>query len=138
MSLHTSAYGRLGRDPKIITTSSGKPMTAASIACDLSSQRDPDATHWLPLLAFGAQAETLAKHQQGDMIAVTGRMQRKAWTDKDGAQRIDLQLVVDGITSSRSVRPGGRPKRRKEVRAARDDYAELARGNDDFNDAIGL
>ena len=113
-------------------------MTAASIACDLSSQRDPDATHWLPLLAFGAQAETLAKHQQGDMIAVTGRMQRKAWTDKDGAQRIDLQLVVDGITSSRSVRPGGRPKRRKEVRAARDDYAELARGNDDFNDAIGL
>ena len=113
MSLHTSAYGRLGRDPKIITTSSGKPMTAASIACDLSSQRDPDATHWLPLLAFGAQAETLAKHQQGDMIAVTGRMQRKAWTDKDGAQRIDLQLVVDGITSSRSVRPGGRPKRRK-------------------------
>lgn len=138
MSLHTSAYGRLGRDPKIITTSSGKPMTAASIACDLSSQRDPDATHWLPLLAFGAQAETLAKHQQGDMIAVTGRMQRKAWTDKDGAQRIDLQLVVDAITSSRSVRPGGRPKRREEARAARDDYAELARGNDDFNDAIGF
>jgi len=108
-------------------------MAAASIACDLSTQRDPDAIHWLPLLAFGQQAEALLKHGQGDMVAVSGRLQRNAWTDKEGAQHVDLQLIVDQVTSSRTVRPGGRPKRLDEPRAVRDDYRELARGADELN-----
>lgn len=54
-----TAYGRLGRAPKAITTQSGKAMASASIAVDLGTQRDPDATHWLPLLAFGQQAKPL-------------------------------------------------------------------------------
>ena len=95
MTMHASAYGRLGRDPKAISTASGKPMASASIACDLSSQRDPDATHWRPLLAFGQQAEALRRYRQGDMVAVSGRLQRSAWTDKEGAQHVDLQLIVD-------------------------------------------
>ena len=131
MTMHASAYGRLGKDPKAITTQSGKPMTSASIAVDLGTQRDPDATHWLPLLAFGQQADTLQKHQQGDMVAVTGRLQRNTWTDKEGTQHADLQLIVDQITSSRTVRPGGRPKAKP-----RDDYAELSRPAGDPDDRL--
>lgn len=126
MMMTATAYGRLGRDPKSIATQSGKPMASASIAVDLGTQRDPDATHWLPLLAFGQQAEALLKHQQGDMLAVMGRVQRNAWTDKDGAQRVELQLIADSITSARTTRPGSkRPKS-----PPRDDYRELARPAD--------
>lgn len=125
MTMQATAYGRLGRDPKAITTQSGKAMASASIAVDLGTQRDPDATHWLPLLAFGQQAESLLKHQQGDVVAVMGRMQRNTWTGKDGAQRVDLQLIVDTIASARTTRPGGRPKS-----PPRDDYRELARPAD--------
>lgn len=136
--MHASAYGRLGRDPKAISTASGKPMASASIACDLSSQRDPDATHWLPLLAFGQQAEALLKHAQGDMVAVSGRLQRNTWTDKEGVQHVDLQLIADQVTSSRTVRPGGRKAPSKRGAPVRDDYRELARGHDDLNDEIGF
>lgn len=121
MTMHATAYGRLGRDPKSIATQSGKPMASASLAVDLGTQRDPDATHWLPLLAFGQQADALLKHQQGDMLAVMGRMQRNTWTDKDGAQHVDLQLIVDTIASARTTRPAGSSKPK-----ARDDYRELA------------
>lgn len=113
-------------------------MAAASIAVDLSTQRDPEATHWLPLLAFGQQAEALLRHVQGDMLAVSGRLQRNTWTDKEGAQHVDLQMIVDQITSSRTVRPGGRPKTREATRAPLADYAELSRGADDFDDAIAF
>lgn len=128
MTMHATAYGRLGRDPKAINTQSGKPMASASIAVDLGTQRDPDATHWLPLLAFGQQAEALLRHQQGDMLAAMGRMQRNTWTDKDGAQHVDLQLVVDTITSARTARPGGKSKPK-----ARGDYRERAT---DLNDPL--
>jgi single-strand DNA-binding protein len=124
MTMHASAYGRLGRDPKPINTQSGKPMASASIAVDMSTQRDPDATHWLPLLAFGQQAEALLRHAQGDMLAVTGRLQRNTWTDKDGTHHIDLQLIADQITSSRTVRPGG--GRRKSNGGGRDAQREIA------------
>ncbi len=133
MTMHASAYGRLGKAPKAITTQSGKPMASASLAVNVSTARDPDATHWLPLLAFGSQAETLARHQQGDMLAVTGRLQRNTWTDKEGAERIDLQLIVDQITSSRTVRPGGKPKPKP-----RDDYRELSRPAGDPDDALSF
>ena len=121
MTMHATAYGRLGRDPKAITTQSGKPMASASLAVDLGTQRDPDATHWLPLIAFGQQADALLKHQQSDMLAVMGRMQRNIWTDKDGAQHVDLQLIVDTIASARTTRPSGKSKQK-----ARDHYRELA------------
>lgn len=144
MSIHASAYGRLGRDPRAITTASGKGMASASIACDVSSQRDQDGTHWLPLLAFGGQAETLLKHQQGDMIAATGRMQRNVWTDKEGVQHVDLQLIVDTITSARTVRPGAKRAKRtapaggKDGGSVRDDYRDLARPADHLDDEIGF
>lgn len=141
MSIHASAYGRLGRDPRAITTAAGKVMASASIACDVSSQRDPDGTHWLPLLAFGGQAEALLKHQQGDMIAAMGRMQRNVWTDKEGAQHVDLQLIVDSITSARTARPGAKrakPARGKGGASVRDDYRDLARSADDPDDEIGF
>jgi single-strand DNA-binding protein len=134
MTMHASAYGRLGKDPKAINTQSGKPMASASIAVNVSTARDSDATHWLPVLAFGGQAEALLKHQQGDMLALTGRLQRNTWTDKDGTQHTDLQLIVDQVTSSRTIRPGGKP--RAKPTEVRDDYRELSRPAGDPDDAL--
>ena len=110
-----TAYGKMHKDPRSINTSTGKPMSSASIAVDTSSKRDPEANYWLNLLAFGEQAEILLKHQAGDSIGVVGRMQRNKWKDREGIEHEGLQLVVDTLTSSRTIRPGGRKVKKQQV-----------------------
>ena len=110
MTAQLSAYGRLGQEPKSITTQSGKPMAVGSLAVTVPARGDEDATLWLGVVAFGSQAETLLSHAKGDMVSVTGRVQLNRWTDKDGNDREDLQVVADQITSTRTVRPGKRKR----------------------------
>lgn len=107
-----AAWGRLGQDPKAIDTSSGKPMTVASLAVDTSSG-DREDTLWLGIVAFSANADALAKHAKGDCVSVAGRLQRRVWTDRDGKERQDLQVVADTLISARTVRPGGGRKTRE-------------------------
>ena len=112
MSMQAAAYGRLGRDPRPIETQSGKPMTVASMAVDVSRNNDDDAKPlWLELIAFGKQADELSRHGKGDLVSVSGRLQSNQWTDGNGETRAQMQIVCDGIISARTVRPkGGRKK----------------------------
>lgn len=51
------------------------------------------------------------------MMAVSERLQRNAWTDKEGVQPVDLQLIVDQVMSGRTVRPRAVGRRRSGLRA---------------------
>jgi single-strand DNA-binding protein len=111
MTMQASAYGRLGGDPREIATSTGNPMVVCSLAVDVARGESSDAPPlWLNLIAFGRVAEALAKHNRGDLISVSGRVQINRWRDKSGAEREQFQLVVDTVISARTVRPGGRRK----------------------------
>jgi single-strand DNA-binding protein len=103
MTTQLAAWGRLGGDPKAIDTKSGKPMTVANLAADVGDE-EPE---WLGLVAFGNQAEALAKHGKGECISVAGRVQRRKWSDNAGAEHQQLQVVADSVISARTVRPGG-------------------------------
>jgi single-strand DNA-binding protein len=96
MSLHASAYGRLGQDPKTITTKAGKPMASASLACDVTPYgHDGDAVSvWVNVVAFGQVAEALQRHAKGDMLAVMGRLTKKAFVARDGTQRESWSLTA--------------------------------------------
>lgn len=59
-------------------------------------------------MAFGKVAETLARHKKGDLISASGRLKLNRWTDRDGGEHEQLQIVADAVVSARSVRPGGR------------------------------
>lgn len=106
MTMQTAAYGRLGADAKPIQTKTGKPMTAATLAVDIGEE---DAPLWLGVVAFGRQAELLARHKKGELLSVAGRIQRNRWT-QNGEEREQLQVVADSVIGSRTVRPGGRKK----------------------------
>ena len=107
MTAHISAYGRLGRDPESRETSNKKPMAFGALAVTAGE----DATIWLKLLAFGRAADALGKHKKGELIGVLGRLVLNQWTDRDGNDREDLQVIVDQLHSSRTVRPGGGKRR---------------------------
>lgn len=77
MTAQIAAYGRLVDDPQVKQTSKGTPMTLARMAVSLpcSQAQDGQATLWLSVIAFGKQADFLAKHQKGDVASVSGTMQ---------------------------------------------------------------
>ena len=77
MTALIAAYGRLVDDPQVKHTSKGTPMTLARMAVSLpcSQADDGTATMWLSVLAFGRQADALAKHHKGELLSVAGNMQ---------------------------------------------------------------
>lgn len=106
--MQVAAYGRMGQEPRSIPTRSGKTMVTTSIAVNIEDADAPPL--WLGVVAFGAVAELLLKHDKGDLISVSGRCQRNSWTTNTGEKREQLQIVADSIVSSRTVRPGGARK----------------------------
>ena len=115
-----AGYGRLGKDPVRRRPKSGELMVTASLALDvdrLTDDRQP-APWWLNLVAFGAQAESLERHERGEMISVPGPLERSYWTDQSGEVRESWGMVVESLVSARPVRPSPR-KARKEARGPR-------------------
>lgn len=49
--MQLAAYGRLGQDPRAIDTRTGKSMTVASIAVDMSNARDGEEREQLQVVA---------------------------------------------------------------------------------------
>ena len=80
MTAQIAAYGRLVADPQLKTTSKGTQMAMASMAVPLpcSQADDGTATMWLSVLAFGRQADALARHQKGELVSVAGNTQGAA------------------------------------------------------------
>ncbi|EMA8433228.1 single-stranded DNA-binding protein, partial [Escherichia coli] len=110
MTAQIAAYGRLVDDPQVKQTSKGTPMTLARMAVSLpcSQAQDGQATLWLSVLAFGKQADALARHEKGDLISVAGNMQISQWTGQNGETRQGWQVIADSVISARSARPGGK------------------------------
>ena len=110
MTAQIAAYGRLVDDQQVKQTSKGTPMTLARMAVSLpcSQAQDGQATLWLSVIAFGKQADFLAKHQKGDVASVSGTMQVSQWTGQNGETRQGWQVIADSVISARAARPGGK------------------------------
>jgi single-stranded DNA-binding protein len=65
----------------------------------------------MSLLCFGKLAGELMRHFKGDLVSVSGNVQRNSYINKTTGERVSqLQIIADSIISARTVRPGGRPK----------------------------
>ncbi len=77
---------------------------AVSLPCNAAA--DGQATFWLGVIAFGKQADALAKHQKGDLVSVAGNMQINQWTGGMAAPS-----RVTGTGRQRDQRQNGTPRR---------------------------
>jgi len=107
--MQTAAWGRLGSDPRDLTKEGNQTrMAAASVAVDVTDPRESeDEPLWLGIVAFGRQADDLLRHAKGECVSVSGRVQRRRFRGRDGADHEQLQVVADSIISARTVRPKG-------------------------------
>lgn len=96
-----SASGRLVRDPELRRTNSGKAVTSFTLACDRdfkNQQTGEKEVDFLDCTAFGAAGENAAKYfHKGQMAIVTGRLQLRDWTDKNGQKRRTAEILVNSV-----------------------------------------
>ena len=93
--------GRLTRDPELRHTQSGTAVASFTLAVDRGyASRDGGdrQTDFIDCVAWRNTAEFVSKYfVKGQMAAVTGRLQIRDWTDRDGNKRRSAEVVVDNV-----------------------------------------
>ena len=100
MSLnHIVLQGRLTKDPELRRTGSGIPVASFTVAVDRDfSGRDggEKETDFIDCVAWRQTGEFVSKYfTKGSMIVVSGRLQIRSWTDKEGGKRRTAEVVAD-------------------------------------------
>ena len=96
---HIVIMGRLTRDPELRRTGSGIAVASFSVAVDRDfGGRDggEKETDFIDCVAWRQTGEFVSKYfTKGRMIVVSGRLQIRSWTDKDGNKRRTAEVVAD-------------------------------------------
>jgi len=117
--------GNLGQDPELKYSKSDTPILNLRIATTERrkvGEQWEDFTEWHSIVMFGSRAESLSKHLgKGDKVCVEGRLQTRAWDDKDGNKRYTTEVIVDDLefAGGNKRESGGGSK---EPRRNRDDF----------------
>jgi single-strand DNA-binding protein len=57
-------------------------------------------TMWFKVIAFMSKAEAIADQlQKGDTVLVTGSLTQSTYTDRDGKERISLEIKADEVAT---------------------------------------
>ena len=96
---HITIMGRLTRDPELRRTGSGVAVASFTVAVDRDfSPKDggEKETDFIDCVAWRQTGEFVSKYfTKGRMIVVSGRLQIRSWTDKDGNKRRTAEVVAD-------------------------------------------
>lgn len=108
---HTTVMGRLARDPELRRTGSGVAVASFTLASDRDfSGKDggQKETDWIDCVAWRNTAEFVHSYfSKGRMAVVSGRLQTREYTDKNGSKRKATEVVVDNIYFGDSKPDGG-------------------------------
>lgn len=97
-----SIMGRLTADPELRQTNDGTPVLSFRIAVPKSTRRNsaegPREANFFPCVAWRGTAENIAKFfKKGQRIALTGSLQSREYVTKEGANRVDTEIIVDSF-----------------------------------------
>ena len=96
---HIVVMGRLTRDPELRRTGSGVAVTSFTVAVDrdfASKESGEKETDFIDCVAWRQTGEFVSKYfTKGRMAVVSGRLQIRSWTDKDGGKRRSAEILVD-------------------------------------------
>ena len=108
---HIVLMGRLTRDPELRYTGSNVPVASFSIAVDRDFGRGENGekqTDFINVSAWRQTGEFVSKYfTKGSMAAVSGRLQIREWTDREGGKRTTAEVVADNVYFGESKRRDG-------------------------------
>jgi single-strand DNA-binding protein len=98
---HITIMGRLTRDPELRRTGSGVAVASFTVAVDrdfASRESGERETDFIDCVAWRQTGEFVSKYfTKGRMAVVSGRLQIRSWTDKDGNKRRTAEVVADQV-----------------------------------------
>ena len=112
--------GRLVRDPELRRTQSGNAVTGFTLAVgrDFKADGGERETDFINCVAWRNTAEFVGKYfTKGRMAVVSGRLQNRSWTDKDGNKRTSAEVIADSVYFGDS--------KREDATAPQESFAEL-------------
>ena len=105
---HITLMGRLTRDPELRYTASQIPVASFSLAVDRDfGGRDGGErqTDFIDIVAWRHTADFVSKYfTKGSMAVVSGRLQIRDWTDRDGNKRRSAEVVAENVYFGESKR----------------------------------
>ena len=104
---HITIMGRLTRDPELRYTGSNIPVASFTVAVDRDyGNGEERATDFINVVAWRHTGEFVSKHfTKGSMAVVSGRLQMRDWTDRDGNKRTSAEVVADNVYFGDSKKP---------------------------------
>jgi single-strand DNA-binding protein len=89
--------GRLGKDPELKNTQSGKSVGTFSIAVD-RGYGDKKKTIWMNIEVWGKTAEAVARLvTKGKRVEVTGELDEDSWVDQSGQKKSRFKIVANKV-----------------------------------------
>lgn len=98
MSLNVMVLsGRLGKDPELRSTNSGKSVCVFTLAVD-RGYGDKKKTIWVNVEAWNKTAEAIARMvTKGKRVEVTGELDEDQWTDQSGQKKSRFKVVANKV-----------------------------------------
>ena len=96
---HITIMGRLTRDAELRRTGNGTAVASFTVAVDRDYGQDGQKeTDFIDCVAWRGTGEFVSRYfAKGSMIVVSGRLQIRTWTDKDGNKRKAAEVVADEV-----------------------------------------
>lgn len=96
---HITIMGRLTKDVELRRTNSGVSVASFTIACDRDFGNNGEKeTDFVDVVAWRNTADFVSKYfSKGRMAVVSGRLQIRSYTDKDGNKRKVTEIVADNV-----------------------------------------
>lgn len=107
---HIVIMGRLARDPELRRTQTGTPVASFRLVVERDFKDKASGeriTDWIDVTAWSYTAEFVSRYfTKGRMAVVSGRLQMRDWTDKNGIKRTSAEIVADSVYWGDSRREG--------------------------------
>jgi single-strand DNA-binding protein len=118
--------GRLGQDPEMRYTPSGKPLTKFQLAVNRSwttaDSEKKSETEWFTVVSWGKLAEICNQYlTKGRQVYLEGRLHSRSWKDDDGGTHSSIEVVAQEMIML------GRPQEKDES-----DLPEQATPDDEY------
>src|SRR5690606_879804 len=104
--------GNLGMDPELKYTQGGAAILRMRLATTEryveKGGEKQERTEWHTVIMWGNRAEALQKFlSKGQTVYIEGRLQTRAWEDKDGNKRSTTEIVANDLLFLGGGRGGG-------------------------------
>lgn len=94
---HIVLQGRFCEDPELRRTQSGTAVASFTLAVSRDFS-DKDKTDFIDVVAWKSTAEFVSKYfSKGRTAVVSGRLQMRDWTDKEGNKRRSAEVIAESV-----------------------------------------